>query len=101
MEPQKMKDIFNPNDLEKKHTPVIERLGGDKVLVRVGIIPHVMEEAHYIESIELYCNKALIEKKGLKSGMSAEAEFTVVELKEEDVLMARETCNLHGLRESI
>ena len=96
-----MKDIFNPNDLEKKHTPVIERLGGDKVLVRVGIIPHVMEEAHYIESIELYCNKALIEKKGLKSGMSAEAEFTVVELKEEDVLMARETCNLHGLRESI
>jgi len=27
MEPQKMKDIFNPNDLEKKHTPVIEGFG--------------------------------------------------------------------------
>lgn len=101
MEPQKMQDIFSPTEAEEKHTPVIERLGGGQVLVRVGIKPHPMEEAHYIEWIELYRNKELAEKITLKAGMAAEAEFTVPELKDEDILMARENCNLHGLWESI
>jgi len=101
MEIQKIRDIFNPTDLEKKHMPVIERLGEGRVLVKVGIIPHVMEKEHYIEWIELYQNNELLERRNLNPGDLPEAEFLVEDLKEEEVLIARELCNLHGLWESI
>ena len=107
MEPQKMKDIFHPTEMEQKHTPVIERLGDGEVMVRVGIIPHPMEDAeggrpaHYIQWIEIYRNKKLVEKRDLGFGQPAEAEFIVADLKEEDYLSARALCNLHGLWESV
>lgn len=75
----------------EKHVPVIERTEtGYKV--KVGSIPHPMEEKHYIEWIELiadgkYCRKFL------KPGEKPEAEFKV---KAEKV-WAREYCSIHGL----
>ena len=96
-----MKDFLNPTELEKKHTPVIERIGGGEVLVRVGLTPHPMEEAHRIEWIELYRNKALVERKNLKVGEPAEAIFGILDLKPEDILVARGLCNIHGLWESV
>ncbi len=101
MEVKKMKDFLNPTELEKKHTPVVERLGGGDVLVRVGLIPHPMEDKHYIEWIELYRNKQLVEKKDLKPGMAPRAEFFISDLKDDDYLSAREMCNIHGLWESV
>ena len=36
----------------EKHVPVVERLDG-KTEVKVGSVPHPMEEKHYIEWIEI------------------------------------------------
>jgi len=102
MEVQKMKDFMNPTELEQKHTPVIERVGtGGEVLVRVGLVSHPTEEAHHILWIELYRNKTLVERKNLEVGKRAEAIFEISDLKPEDILMAREECNIHGLWESV
>jgi superoxide reductase len=101
MEVQKMKDFMNPTELEQKHTPVIMRQGSDEVLVKIGLVPHPMEEEHHIAWIELYCNKELIEKRKLEVGKPAETVFEISGLKPEDVLVAREECNLHGLWESV
>jgi superoxide reductase len=75
----------------EKHVPVIERTE-QGILVKVGSIPHPMEEAHYIEWIEIiadgrYCRKFL------KPGDKPEALFEVT-AKE---VIAREYCNIHGL----
>ena len=75
----------------EKHVPVIERTE-QGILVKVGSIPHPMEEAHYIEWIEIiadgkYCRKFL------KPGDKPEALF---EVSAQEV-MARDYCNVHGL----
>ena len=69
----------------EKHIPVIE---GKKV--KIGSIPHPMDEDHYIEWIEVI-NKDKIPKKFLKPGDAPEAEFCA------EPTSARAYCNLHGL----
>ncbi|SKA80686.1 superoxide reductase [Clostridium sp. USBA 49] len=76
---------------KEKHLPVIEKVDGG-VLVKVGSVEHPMIETHYIEWIEIHtANK--VYRKYLNPGEKPEALFKV----EEDVLFAREYCNLHGL----
>lgn len=77
----------------EKHFPVIER-EGNKVKVKVGEIPHPMEEAHYIEWIEILID-GVSYKKFLKPGEAPEAEFYL--LTESKEIIARAYCNLHGL----
>lgn len=77
----------------EKHLPVIEKSDG-KVMVRVGSVPHPMEEAHYIEWIEITTESGVY-KKFLKPGEPAEAVFEV----EADEVRARIYCNIHGLWE--
>ena len=75
----------------EKHVPVIEGVE-DGYLVKVGSVPHPMEEKHHIEWIELVTNRGYY-RKFLKAGEKPEAYFKV---KAEKV-SAREYCNLHGL----
>lgn len=75
----------------EKHVPVIERTEKG-IKVKVGSIPHPMEENHFIEWIELVTNTKIC-RKFLKPGEQPEAEF---EIKTESV-WAREYCNIHGL----
>lgn len=76
---------------KEKHVPVIEKVeGGYKV--KVGSVPHPMEEKHYIEWIELLADGRSY-REFLKPGQTPEAFFGV---KAEKV-SAREYCNLHGL----
>ncbi len=75
-----------------KHVPVIERTD-DGYLVRVGSVPHPMEEDHYIEWIELIVD-GVMHRKFLKPGDKPEAMFKVTE--GEDV-KAREFCMKHEL----
>jgi len=75
----------------EKHVPVIEKTSNG-YKVKVGSIPHPMEEQHYIEWIELIAD-GVIYRKHLKPGQAPEAEFCI---KAEQV-MAREYCNVHGL----
>jgi superoxide reductase len=75
----------------EKHVPVIERIG-NKVKVRVGSVPHPMEEKHYIEWIQIVAD-GISCRKFLKPGQRPEAEFETKAQKIE----AREYCNIHGL----
>lgn len=86
---EKVEDLGN-----EKHVPVIEILN-DSIKVKVGSIPHPMEEKHYIEWIELVVDD-IIYRKFLKPGDKPEAEFCAKGKKIE----AREYCNLHGLWKS-
>ncbi len=76
---------------QEKHVPVIEKVeGGFKI--KVGSVPHPMEEKHYIEWIELQADgKSYIQF--LNPGDAPEAFFPV----EAEKVTAREYCNLHGL----
>lgn len=75
----------------EKHIPVIEKVD-DGVVVKIGSVEHPMIETHYIEWIEVVtANK--VYRKYLKPGEKPEAYFKL----EEEVLFAREYCNLHGL----
>lgn len=76
---------------KEKHVPVIER-EGSKVIVKVGSVPHPMEEAHYIEWIEIIVG-GKIYRQFLKPGYNPQAEFRV----KGNGIKARAYCNLHGL----
>ncbi|MFH1398851.1 MAG: desulfoferrodoxin [Candidatus Woesearchaeota archaeon] len=87
--PEKTKD----QGLEK-HVPIIEK-AANGFKVRIGSIPHPMEQAHYIEFVEIVAD-GVIYRASLKPGDTPETEFCV---KAKNV-WAREYCNLHGLWKS-
>lgn len=75
----------------EKHIPVIEKT--DKgILVKIGSIPHPMEETHYIEWIELIVDEKRY-KEFLKPSDSPEAIYCI----SGENLQARAFCNIHGL----
>jgi superoxide reductase len=82
----------NTTDAAKeKHVPVIEKIDyGYKV--KIGSVPHPMEEKHYIEWIELLADGKAY-RQFLKPGAAPEAVFNV----KAAAVTAREYCNLHGL----
>jgi superoxide reductase len=84
--------VENTVDASKeKHVPVIEKVpGGYKV--KVGAVPHPMEEKHWIEWIELMAD-GMVMTKLLKPGDAPEAVF-ITDAKSVSV---REYCNIHGL----
>lgn len=76
----------------EKHLPVIEKVD-DSTVIKIGSIPHPMEEKHYIEWIEILTKDGKVGRKYLSPGDLPEADFfTKSEIKE-----ARAYCNLHGL----
>jgi superoxide reductase len=78
----------------EKHVPVIEKTRGG-IKVRIGSIPHPMEEKHYIEFIELLAD-GKVYKQYLKPAQAPEAEFKIKATKNTKIT-AREYCNIHGL----
>ncbi|MFA5112688.1 MAG: desulfoferrodoxin [Candidatus Margulisiibacteriota bacterium] len=76
---------------KEKHVPVIER-SERGLLVKIGAVPHPMEEKHYIEWIELVAG-GLTYRKFLRPGDKPEAFFEVTAHN----VTAREYCNIHGL----
>jgi superoxide reductase len=75
----------------EKHVPVAEKT--DKgINVKVGSVPHPMEEKHYIEWIEVQTDKGM-STKFLNPGDEPRAEFEI----EGDIVKTREYCNIHGL----
>jgi len=75
----------------EKHVPVVEKAAGT-FKVKVGSVPHPMEETHYIEWVEIIVDGKAY-RQFLKPGGSPEATFDVKAEK----ITAREYCNLHGL----
>lgn len=79
---------------KEKHVPVIEKKSNG-FKVKVGSIPHPMEEKHYIEFIEVIADNKTY-RKFLKPGEKPEAEFSI----KSGNIEAREYCNVHGLWKS-
>ena len=77
--------------LGEKHVPVFESIN-DKVVVKVGEVPHPMEETHYIQMIEVFSNDVLF-RKFLEP--KDEPEFALDCYNK--FTHAREYCNIHGL----
>ncbi len=75
----------------EKHVPVIEKTETG-IRVKVGSVPHPMEESHYIEWVEVIANGKIC-RKFLKPGDKPEAEFKI----KADTIKARIYCNIHGL----
>jgi len=83
---EKTEDVGN-----EKHVPVIEKTKtGFKV--KVGSIPHPMEEKHYIQWIEAKAD-GIVYRRFLKPTDKPEAEFEL----NANAITAREYCNIHGL----
>ncbi|OQA52708.1 MAG: Desulfoferrodoxin [candidate division WS2 bacterium ADurb.Bin280] len=70
----------------EKHRPVID--GSE---VKVGEVPHPMEDSHYIQWIQVEDDQGVC-RKYLKPGDSPEAKFCL-----KDISRARIYCNIHGL----
>ena len=81
---------------QEKHVPIVEKTE-NKLIVKVGSVPHPMEEEHYIEWIEInMLDVGRIGKKYLKPGDKPEIEFH----GRGDNFKIRVYCNLHGLWKS-
>ncbi len=75
---------------KEKHVPVIEKVEGG-VKVKIGEVPHPMEEKHYIHWVEVVADGRCYTK-FLKPGDAPEAFFCI----DAADIKAREYCNLHG-----
>ena len=76
---------------QEKHVPVVEKTA-DGIQVKVGSVPHPMEEKHYIEWIEIIADGKAY-RQFLKPGEKPEATFCIEAVQ----VTAREYCNIHGL----
>ena len=87
--------LFTENTVDaarEKHVPVSEKFTGN-IKVKVGDVPHPMEEKHYIEWIEVISGGKAY-RQFLNPGDAPEAEF---QIEGDDQFTVREYCNLHGL----
>lgn len=90
-EPMKLYKENTVDAAKEKHVPVVEKTA-DGFKVKVGSVPHPMEEKHYIEWVEIIADGEAY-RQFLNPGEAPEAAFCI---KAEKVT-AREFCNMHGL----
>jgi superoxide reductase len=74
--------------------PVVEKIPGG-VKVKVGSVPHPMEEKHYIAWVEI-ATPDRVYRQYLKPGQAPEATFKL----DADRVSTREYCTVHGLWKS-
>jgi len=86
----------NSDEGNEKHVPVIKKTE-DGLVIKVGSIPHPMEENHFIEWIEINTIDGKSGKKFLKPNEKPEAVFQT----KSEIKSARVYCNIHGLWKSI
>ncbi len=90
-QPMKLIEEKTREEGKEKHLPVVLKINKG-IKVKVGSIPHPMEEKHYIEWIEAEAN-GQVYRKFLSPGDLAEAEFPI----EAEEINVREYCSIHGL----
>jgi superoxide reductase len=90
-QPMKLMEEQTEEQGKEKHVPVVEKTDAG-IKVKVGSVPHPMEEKHYIEWVAVHTDAGVF-RKFLKPGEKPEADFEI----KQDVLKAREYCNVHGL----
>lgn len=99
------KDPANMTAVEQKHTPVIECPDSVKagepfqVTIKVGSIPHPMDEDHHIQWLDVYFGQNFNERIDLTPVFTRpEVTITLVKGGKHRVSTLRviERCNLHG-----
>lgn len=90
-EEMKLMDENTVDAATEKHVPVIEFSKGG-VKVKVGDVPHPMEDKHYIQWIEVIAD-GKVYRTYLEPSDEPEAVFELMA----EHFTAREYCNLHGL----
>ena len=88
-------DVLVPNTVDasgEKHMPAVS-VQDDVVHVNVGSIDHPMQDAHYIEWVQLVTENGM-QRKVLKPGQEPKVSFL---LNGEKPLAVYAYCNLHGL----
>ncbi|MEA3429963.1 MAG: desulfoferrodoxin [Nanoarchaeota archaeon] len=95
-QPMELLEAKTKDEGMEKHVPVIE-IEGNKVTVKVGSVPHPMEEDHHIDLIEILGGGKVIASAKLYPGWKPEAVF---HLESTEGITAREICNKHGLWKS-
>jgi superoxide reductase len=86
--------LFQENTVDaakEKHVPVMEKTAAG-LKVKVGSVPHPMEEKHYIEWIEVISGGKAY-RQFLNPGEVPEATFAL----QDEPVTVREYCNIHGL----
>lgn len=76
---------------KEKHVPVVEK-SAKGIIVKLGSVPHPMEEKHSIEWIEIRSGNNMYVR-GLLPGEKPEAEFGITDTD----VKVRAYCNVHGL----
>lgn len=92
-------ELLEPNTVEastEKHLPVAAFTEDNKLVVKVGSVPHPMITEHFIQWICLVYGEH-IQRIKLEAGQSPEATFCVGDATEVDIYAY---CNLHGLWKS-
>jgi len=89
-----LQEKLQDHEKGEKHIPVIEKIGENKIKVKVGETEHSMTDEHHIEWIEIIAEGRVL-RKTLELGDKPEAEFCIQ--TEPENIKAREYCNLHGL----
>jgi superoxide reductase len=90
-EPMKKLVAKTADEGKEKHVPVVEKTDNG-IKVKIGSVPHPMEEKHHIEWIEIIADGKTY-RKFLDAGDAPEAVFNI----QADSVTAREHCNVHGL----
>ena len=90
-QPMKLYEENTVDAAKEKHVPVVEKTEGG-FTVKLGSVPHPMEEKHYIEWIEVIVDGKAY-RQFLSPGDKPEAFFAVADDQE----TVRAYCNLHGL----
>ncbi len=90
-EPMILMEEQTAEQVYEKHVPVVEKTENG-IKVKVGSVPHPMEEKHYIEWIQVITDKGSC-KKFLKPGDEPEVEFVDID----GLQKVREYCNIHHL----
>ena len=87
----RMTEKTSAQEGKEKHVPVVEIAEG-AVTVKVGSVPHPMEQKHFIQWIEVISD-GVAYRQFLKPGDASQATFNITAGE----LTVREYCNLHGL----
>jgi len=90
-QPMELLEEKTVDEGKEKHAPLFEKTDGG-VVVKVGAVPHPMEQNHYIEWIEVLADGEAYTR-FLNPGDKPEARF---ELEAKKVVV-RAYCNVHGL----
>ena len=90
-QPMQLLDEKTADQGKEKHVPVVEKTS-EGIKVKVGDVPHPMEDKHYIEWIEVEAD-GQTHAAFLTPGDAPEATFKL----KADKVTAREHCTVHGL----